>query len=167
MTDMTTFLLRHYGPNPYDPSLFKPIQDWRWFKPKGGLWTSPAKSIHGWAKWCHDTDYRDPTSHFDVRFAGNVLTIDSVADLDQLTWQDHELGYPLFEPLVKRGIDAIHLTVRGESATRYSHPYNLYGWDCETVLVMNRDCLTPIGTERRRNVRHRAKGQINDLVTKG
>ena len=51
--------------------------------------------------------------------------------------------YPDFEGMVRAGIDAIWLTAHGESATRFSRPYSLYGWDCESVLIMNPSGIVP------------------------
>ena len=45
-----------------------------------------------------------------------------------------------FEKLVKIGIDAIWLTEKGINQTHLSQPSNLYGWDVETVLVLNKKC---------------------------
>lgn len=45
-------------------------------------------------------------------------------------------GYLDFELLAKN-YDAIWLTENGQSETHLYYPINLYGWDCETVLIMN------------------------------
>ena len=50
------------------------------------------------------------------------------------------LGFLNFEELARSGIDAIFLTEEGEHATRFSEP-GLYGWDCESILVMNPHCV--------------------------
>ena len=136
--------LRHYGANQFDSSKFDPIRDQQFVKPEGGLWTSPINSEYGWKEWCLAEDFGDLTKHFDVSFSGNVLVIDCLKDLEQLEWATiaDMIHYPLFEPLVSSGVDAVHLTVRGQDQTRFSRPHNLYGWDCESVLVMRAASLT-------------------------
>lgn len=47
----------------------------------------------------------------------------------------------LIEPIK---YEAIWLTAKGQSETHYSNPTNLYGWDCESVLIMNSKCVIPI-----------------------
>lgn len=54
-----------------------------------------------------------------------------------------DIYYPDFEAMIRSGIDAIWLTPKGERETRFSHPKNLYGWDCESVLIMNPNGISP------------------------
>jgi len=49
----------------------------------------------------------------------------------------HFMTFPDYEECATR-YDAIHLTDRGQWATRMTHPKNLYGWDCESVLILNK-----------------------------
>jgi len=44
-----------------------------------------------------------------------------------------------FEQLSKT-YDAVWLTYNGERKTRYSNP-DLYGWDCESVLILNKNSV--------------------------
>lgn len=140
--------LRHYGASSYDPAKFLPIQDWdRPARPKprqGGLWTSPIDSVYGWKEWSDQNEYGDTSTYFDIQFHGRLLTIHGEEDLGKLHWTTSGHGkweYPLFVPVLKQGYDAIHLTVRGQEETWFSLPRNLYGWDCETVLVLNPESL--------------------------
>lgn len=141
----SSFCLRHYGADRYDPAKFIPVSDRQFIKPNGGLWTSPVDSAYGWRHWCEAESFGDLTKYFDIGFKGRVLIIDSEADLDKLPWCEpsEHWRFPIFEPLTFMGVDAIHLTERGQEETRWSHPRSLCGWDCETVLVMNADCLLP------------------------
>lgn len=146
-----TFELVHYGAAKYLPEKFKPISDRQWIKPEGGLWTSPADSEYGWRHWCEAEDFGIEKLKQSVRlhFVGKVMTIDSVADMEQLPWCEPTPGwhFPLWQPLAVCGVDAVHLTVRGQKVTRFTHPKSLYGWDCETVLVMNPACVSPCNAE--------------------
>lgn len=133
--------LRHYGNAHYNNKLFEPISDVPFRnKPLGGLWTSPVDSEYGWKHWCEDEDFRDCEEYFDLEFNGTVLEINSVEDMDLLPWIESDgMHFVSFQALCALGFsyDAIHLTVKGQEETRYTHPKSLYGWDCETVLVLN------------------------------
>jgi len=135
--------LRHYGNTRYKRDLIKPICDVPFRnKPSGGLWTSPVGSEYGWSDWSKDNEYGDLSSHFDLIFKGTIFEIDSLDDMNNLPWiESDRTPFVSFEPLVFMGYDAIHLTVKGEAETRFTHPKDLYGWDCETVLIMNPDAI--------------------------
>lgn len=124
-------------------------------KPNGGMWTSTYDpSIgSGWIDWCHKEDFRVPgggwRSWLLVPSPGvRVLTIDTLEDLvlalnryprTEPAWRTNLFGmsrYFDFEA-VARDYDAIHLTEEGQWRTRLSHPDNLYGWDCESVLWLH------------------------------
>ena len=144
----TTMRLIHYGASCYDPDKFKPISDVPFRnKPKGGLWTSPVVTQYGWREWCKEESYGRTEVSFEVIFSGRVLRINSVADMDALHWIDIDGIYFIsFQAMCAGGFyyDAIHLTVKGQEETRFSHPKSLYGWDCETVFVMNPDSIQPL-----------------------
>ena len=130
-----------YGSASFDPAQFDAIRDDHWIKPKGGLWASPVDSEFGWVDWCsHEEFTLDRASWFKFTYEGNIVVIDTEGDLNLLDWgEDYGcgLGNINFEAMLARGIDAIHLTVRGQERTRFSRPRSLYGWDCESVLIMN------------------------------
>ena len=141
-----SFDLIHYGTDSLDPGKIKAIRNRSWTKPHGGLWSSPVDSEYGWKEWCAENDFGNLSKHSLFKFEGVTLTIDCAEDLDSFSWNkingmDSVLAID-FENLVLCGIDAIHLTVRGERMTRWSGTKNLYGWDCETVLVMHPDRIT-------------------------
>jgi len=137
--------LRHYGNTRYDSNRFEPISDVPFRnKPLGGLWTSPVDSEYGWRHWCEDESFRDCDEYFDLEFEGTVLQIDSVSDMELLPWIESDgMHFVSFQALCALGFsyDAIHLTEKGQEETRLTHPRSLYGWDCETVLVMNPDAI--------------------------
>jgi len=144
---LTQTILRHYGSTRYDPSAFLPVMDIDWVKPGGGLWTSPIECYYGWKEWCKQEHFwtdEHLSEFFDVRFAGNVYVVNSSRDLFDMpgTTTAENWWYPSFRELMQRGYDAIQLTWAGQCSTRFSHPRNLYGWDCESVLVMNQSSIT-------------------------
>jgi hypothetical protein len=133
-----------YGLGEYDTGKFRPVRNNNFVKPAGGLWASPVKARFGWRKWCQDESFGDLSSSFEFSIEGRVMVIDSLSDASQMPWlvsHGGSLTVPDFEKMVSQGVDAVYLTRRGELETRYSRPYNLYGWDCECVLVMNPACI--------------------------
>ena len=161
-----------YNKGEYDPNKFTPIQNRRWNKPMGGLWASPINARYGWKEWCTKEQFAvcDISNSCQLVIDGNIMVIDSVKDMDKMPMQREEINskaksyyygsagtvrvpaksrtlittFPDFERMVKRGIDAIYLTEKGESETRYSKPRSLYGWDCECVLILNKGIIQPI-----------------------
>lgn len=73
-----------------------------------------------------------------------IYTIDSYGDLERLAKQyKYNLSisqYLDFEALSK-DYDAIELTDNGQIETRFSEPYNLYGWDIASILILNFDVI--------------------------
>jgi len=119
------------------------------FKPKGGLWTSPIDSKYGWKNWCQDNEFGDLSEYFELEISGVICTINSVYDLQKLPILRNKEFWPYnyidFQLMKRNGIDAIHLTEKGERTTRFTMwddcDVSLYGWDCETVFIMNKDCI--------------------------
>ncbi len=146
--------LIHYGADTYKKELFLKIQNGVYLnKPdNGGLWTSPINSTHSWKDWCKANEFRNCSEEnsMQLQFTGNVWVIEDLADLLALPkifiGFNKILGKPQidFEELIKRGVDAIHLTQQGEYNTRFSPIEDMYGWDCETVLILNPDSIEQI-----------------------
>ena len=127
------------------PELIKPIRNDSFVKPAGGLWASPIDSNYGWKEWCKEESFGNLESYFTFMFKGNVFIINSERNLHEIPWLTTIYSYakyPDFEAMSKNGIDAIWLTEKGEAETRFSIPEGLYGWDCESVLVMNPKTIT-------------------------
>lgn len=141
--------LIHYGKSELSAAAFNPIFNGDPFvKPRsGGLWASPVDSSFGWKDWCEGEEFRLGHLNKSVSFeiTGNIYTIDSLDDLLKIPYKREplifksDLFYPDFEKMAEN-YDAIYLTERGQARTRMTSP-NLYGWDCECVLVLNWDCV--------------------------
>jgi len=120
-----------------------------WGKPEGGLWASPVDSKFGWQDWCRAKDFRDTGKQLRVILdidTGSFITINSQADLSQLPWYPPLAGLNLmeaidFEKLAAGVVDGVYLTEQGQWATRSSHPRSLYGWECESILILNERCI--------------------------
>lgn len=141
----------HYGNSPatshFDPSLFGAIKNRHipWTKPdaRSGLWGSPVDSEWGWRQWNESEKYVECNDEESFKFRlkpGNkVLTLKTKSDIEGIP----ELGttgfpmpilgdeyHPDFEKLASM-IDAIEIE---DIAPFYM---SLYGWDCESILVLN------------------------------
>lgn len=148
----------HYGSDSFDRNLFTPISNRVFVKPHGGLWASPMAAEWGWYDWCRSENFN--TDRLCERFVftlsnkAKVVHIRSVADLKKLP--DQKLSkYPIyvdfgwkcidFEKLLAVGIDAVELHLSEEKPTSHGFMdglyWQLYGWDCDSILIMNPDVV--------------------------
>lgn len=134
----TSLQLIHYG-HSYDEKVFNEVRN-RWVKPYGGLWSSPVDSEWGWIDWGKSNEFGRFDISFKFSITGRVLVIDSMKDLRAVPKWEGYMEYVDFEALCSL-CDAIWLTVKGENETRYIDG-GLYGWDCESVLILNKEIIT-------------------------
>lgn len=149
---MSTYI--HYGHNgnkTYDPEKFREIKNQEFIKPVGGLWASAVDATYGWKDWCEDQSYSecDPGNAFTFKLASwaRVLVIDSTEVLKTLPKADPPFRssnvFLDFEK-IKESYDAIELLISKDQRLYYK----LYGWDCDCILVLNKDAIkevTPCG----------------------
>lgn len=152
---MTEYI--HYGSDHFDRSMFRPIINYPylWVKPLGGMWSSPVDSKNTWENWCRKKEFRleklDKQFIFILAEGSRVLRISSNKDLDELYSQGykrsciyrhpflHDDSYYLdFEKILADDYDAIQVTINSEIST------SLYHWDCDTLLVLNPDCVVEL-----------------------
>jgi hypothetical protein len=124
-------------------------------KPFGGLWASPKNSdgTTDWYHWCEDEDFfvGDLKYHveFKLRPNTNLYVIDNYCDFIQL-----KKNYPFrrddlsikeidFEKLEASGYDGVYLTNKG--LLEADGVRGLYGWDVESVVLFNLDCIEELG----------------------
>mgnify|MGYP001623704021 CR=1 FL=1 len=140
----------HYGHKHFDPNSFVEIKNTMWNKPAGGLWASDINAKYGWKSWCEDENFcecnKENSFCFKLKEKSRILTINSHNDLFQLPLESgvHEYINRLclcidFEKLA-REYDAIELLL-SEDRRLY---YDLYGWDCDSILILNKDCIEEI-----------------------
>lgn len=132
----------HYGDDTFrEPN---PIKNRKWFtKPYGGLWASRENDPDGWKSWCEAEDFRldmfDQSFRFKLKSGAKVLELsheDQLVDLPRNLcsgYEDYEC-YLDFEALAEK-YDAIEVT----DIRRLYFP--LYGWDCNSILIMNPDVV--------------------------
>ena len=143
----------HYGSTAFDPSKFKPIENYGWIKPKGGFWASPVDAgENGWKEWCEREQFRECRDENSFRFTlsdfARVLHLRHVTDVRNLLKEgiqgsalDCQRGLfgPDFEGIMRQGYDAIELHIT-ECRALYSA---MYGWDVDSILIMNPDIIVP------------------------
>lgn len=135
------------------------IKNEAFVKPFGGLWASPyIENGKFKSKWHEFASYGLPNTIynygvlFNLKKNAKVYIIDTYEDFSNLlkdnkqsTELDELFNSPRFSFLdfekLAKTYDAIFLTSKGERETRYFRRANLYGWDVESLLVLNFDCI--------------------------
>lgn len=138
-----------YGSTAFDPAIFKPIENEVCFsKPRGGMWSSRIDAKNGWRQWCIDEDFRyyDDNDCFRFKLKDNASVLyltnaNQLSDLPHIESSNRYLRgthYLDFEKLQKLGFDAIEVTMTNGLYMA------LYGWDVDSILIMNPDIVVPI-----------------------
>lgn len=155
----------HYGsPAFYDEQWNEIENDGLWVKPRGGLWASPVGAYYSWYRWCVIEQFRLErlATNFQFELAPDArileLTPDNIWDLPTIP----QYGQHLDEwygancadnrMVARLGIDfervAHEYDVLEYNHTKYPLLYwNLYGWDCECILVLNKNVIRSITNE--------------------
>lgn len=141
-----------------------PIENQRWIKPKGGLWTSTytpdSKFCSEWIWWCNRemVEWIESTKCYILLPKKNVrvYVIDDYFDLEKL---HEEYGIKKFSEVyavfdwekIEIDYDGVMLTDKGEGETRHTRPLNLNGWDCESTIWFRNVFKRIISIERDRD----------------
>lgn len=147
----------HYGHSKFERDEFRKIKNRPMFaKPHGGLWASPVDAKLGWRDWCQGEHFHVDRLNTNFRFKlsenSKVLHIRSLSDLADLPNLADAFGgfgdlwcWLDFEWLLKNGFDAIELHLSEEDKSNLGFMeglyWRLYGWDCDSILVMNPDVI--------------------------
>lgn len=138
----------HYGADSYNIAKFRDITNNPYMpvKPFGGLWVSPIDSKFGWKDFCIQDHYSIDSldKYFIIQLIPftKVYTIDTYKELATLPRIKGTYNVD-FEAIAKK-YQAIYLTEEGQRTTRYTRPMNLYGWDCESILILDKFCFKVI-----------------------
>lgn len=145
----------HYGNDHFDRRRFNPIinPNYGWTKPQqGGLWASEIGSAYGWEQWCRDNDYLlgNLTKHFtfDLSPDARVCHLRNSSQLECLPrlalGKVSTLYYYCidFEKAME-DYDAIqlHLSEQPDDGNYEDLYFKLYGWDCDSILILNPDII--------------------------
>lgn len=150
----------HYGCKEFDINKFRPIKNEPYFsKPCGGFWASPVEAEQSWKEWCISNDFRECDESNSFKFilteGSNVLHLYSAKDLEDLpklkSREDDYIRKDFldFEKLISLGYDAVELhlseEIIDEDSTFMDGLYwKLYGWDCDSILIMNPNIVCEI-----------------------
>ncbi|SDW45607.1 hypothetical protein SAMN05216391_10861 [Lachnospiraceae bacterium KHCPX20] len=142
----------HFG-DLFDRKKIEPIKNrFAMTKPSGGFWASRnCKDGFNWIDYNHKVldkwiGYEKHIS-FPLKKGANVVEIHCSEDLNSLPKipkeklpGDVRLEWTCldFEKMLADGIDAIE--VRGIAEDRDLY-FDLYGWDCDSILIMNPDII--------------------------
>lgn len=143
--DKTVFI--HYGSDAFDINQVSDIQNRNGMsKPVGGLWASPIDTKWGWKDWCTAEHFKFDETHsftFTLKDTANVCVINTDEDARKLPLLAEPTTYmniePDYEALKKSGIDAVIYNLSGDSRLYYT----LYGVDCDSIVVFNKDIVEP------------------------
>lgn len=150
----------HYGSDEFNPEKFKPIKNKLMStKPEGGLWASPIDSPQNWKNWCETEKFHleklQKSFTLQLRPNAKVLYINYAERLDLLPKQKPLVGLEHFDnwdcldfEKIAKKYDAIELslsqeTTRGQEYWK-SLSYKLYGWDCDSILILNPKCIMEV-----------------------
>lgn len=146
----------HYGARAFDDQQFVPISNvFLSNKPNGGLWASPVSAKQPWSKWCKRSMgvecKTDEYFKFQLTKCANVIHLFCYDDVMRLPMQENKEieslnlsllksnAYPDFEKLKNQGVDAIEYHLSEDTSTDwFLNLYQaLYGWDCDSILILN------------------------------
>lgn len=146
----------HYGSKKFNEKKFEQIKNINFVKPKGGLWASNINSKYGWKSWTERENFRvneyndNNFFKFKIKDESKVLVITDSNQLDKLPKAEKFKGFfdaftlIDFEKLSKK-YDAIEVLFSEEKVNMLNYTdslyYKLYGWDCDSILVMNKDAI--------------------------
>lgn len=132
---------------------FAPIKNrFMKLKPAGGLWASPYWSdneyVSSWHEWCSSEMPKwvsNDTVVLDIKDTAKVYTINSKKDLRNLIKIVGGItrkyitvdGKSINFEEASKVYDVIYLSKRGQERTYFE----LYGWDCESTLILNWECI--------------------------
>lgn len=130
----------HMGSAHFDEYRFIPIKnDVDWVKPRGGLWASPENAPLRWEDWVEENEFScnlDDWFMFELKSNARVLEITNAKQLDALpkgiTRLPHSWVVLDFEAIAKE-YDAMLVMISNDQRLYW----DLYGWDCDTLLVFN------------------------------
>lgn len=133
----------HYGSNKFDMKKFREIENIPEFaKPKGGLWASRIDTEYSWKEWCENNEFGldklKESFKFKLKEDAKILTIENHVQLEKLPRNKNnkitrEIFIALdFEKLAKE-YDGIEVLISKDQELYWK----LYGWDCDSILIMN------------------------------
>ena len=144
MNNIKSDVYIHYGHHQFDSELFLEIKNrpFGWIKPYGGLWASNINAAYGWKDWCNDESFRECNEEnsfkFTLKEGTKVLKIDNADLLKKLpVFDNYIMSVHLDFEKLKQQYDAIEVIISNDNKLYW----DLYGWDCDSILIFNKDCI--------------------------
>lgn len=155
----------HYGSDSFDIDKFEPIKnkEFGWAKPSGGFWASSTDTEWGWKQWCKAegfcVDNLQKSFEFTLKDDARVYHIRSVYDLQSLPeWKGlfKSTGYCIDFEKAMKDWDAIELHLSEDRTSDYLNGlyFELYSWDCDSILIMNPEIIVPVMSQTIRTAGH-------------
>lgn len=141
--DLTEKIYIHYGTSKFDPKKFENIKNRDWIlKPIWWFWSSPKDSKNNRERfsnfWEDSKINKKKSFEFKIDKNSKILTIDSLKVIKTLPKYKSDVEEAIdFEKLAKE-YDAINFIENKETH------YAMVGWDCNTLLVMNKNIIIPL-----------------------
>lgn len=152
------------GKTKFEIDKFKPIKNRPFSKPYGGLWASPYrkndKFVSDWHEWVYYELPEKLSEDYSIITLDNAFfyVINSYNDLLELYEVFGEYIPPEYNNLPKdlrecmarflnfeeiaKSIDVLYLTKKGLHETCEPLGASLYGWDVESILIMNPNVIS-------------------------
>lgn len=139
----------HFGSDKLDRAKFVEITDASYcggLKPQGGLWGS-NESGHGWRLWCREVRWNQDrlNTKFTFRLKAGARVLNVQGDELVRYSDDTNFGFRHYISCinwqkVKSDYDAVYIAA-GSDDQLYM---NYYGWDCDSILVLNFDVVEEV-----------------------
>lgn len=114
-------------------------------KPRGGLWASDIKAKYGWKDWNKSENFTECSKEnsfiFTLSDDANILHINSIKDLDSLPKIKSKFGLTSWVVLDFEKLAEIYDAIEVNISSDYNLYYKLYGWDCDSIIIMNPDIV--------------------------
>ena len=137
----------HYGDTKFRKDKFEEIKNCSFVKPTGGLWACRLGQKYSWRKWNETSNLKrcDKANSFTFSLVKGtkVLVINSSEELASCKYiknLEHGIVTLDFERIKADGIGAIEVNISADPNLYW----DLYGWDCDSVLILNPDCVKEV-----------------------
>ena len=116
-------------------------------KPIGGLWASPENADFGWKEW-NDVEHYvecDPDNafRFKLKKGTRLYEIHSKKDADMLPVVENNMAL-LYLGIGMDTYDWEAIAKECDAVMYYEHSKCMYGWECDSILVLNPDVIIPL-----------------------
>lgn len=147
MENINDRIFIHYGHNMFNNNLWEEIHNIKFCKPYGGLWASDINAKFGWKDFNKEERYTECNDNnsfkFKLKKGTKIYTINNLEDLKKLPLEQsvpreiHDISYCLDFEKIKQKFDALEVNISKDKALYWK----LYGWDCDSILILNKECI--------------------------